>query len=94
VFLDEALQIGLRDELRRRVPDKFSAKLEFAHGKKCALFKGRGQAADWVAHASRVLVSASALRRSLLVISIQREVRDGATHRQHARSVRYPELLV
>ena len=33
VFLDEALQIGLRDELRRRVPDKLSAKLEFAHGK-------------------------------------------------------------
>ena len=31
MFLDEALQIGLCDELRRRMPDKFAAKLEFAH---------------------------------------------------------------
>jgi hypothetical protein len=32
VFLDEALQIGLRDQLRRRMPHKLSAKLKLAHG--------------------------------------------------------------
>src|SRR6266403_6133006 len=58
-------------QIRRRI--------EIHSREDCALFKGRGQAADWVAHASRVLVSASSLKRSFLVISIRREVRDGET---------------
>src|SRR6266576_5786737 len=58
-------------QIRRRI--------EIHSREDCASFKGRGQAADWVAHASRVLVSASSLKRSFLVISIQRRVRDGGT---------------
>jgi len=31
MLVHEALQIGLRNQLRRRMPDKISAKLKFTH---------------------------------------------------------------
>ncbi len=31
MLVDEALQIGLRNQLRRWAPDKFSSELEFPH---------------------------------------------------------------
>jgi hypothetical protein len=43
MLVDEALQIGLREELRRWVPDKFSAKLEFAHASIFLSFRAKSR---------------------------------------------------
>ena len=43
MLVDEALQIGLREELRRWVPDKFSAKLEFAHASIFLAFRAKSR---------------------------------------------------
>jgi hypothetical protein len=54
MLIDELLEIRLRDELWRRMPDKIAAKLKFTHALSLR-WAFNASKRDWVAHASGML---------------------------------------